>query len=133
MKYADALEEKEYEMAKANIDLPDGTKITIDGSVEEVAKIIGLVQGNEKKVTSSKRKSLPTKTSKKGIKDYILDLKEEGFFKERKSIADVKDALESRGQIYAVTSLSGPLLDLVRNKDLGRVKEDQKWMYVHRD
>jgi hypothetical protein len=119
-------------MAKANIDLPDGTKILIEGSVEEVAKIVSLVQGTPSQPSAPKAEAVPAKKTKHGIKDYVLELKAEGFFKDKRALPDVQKALEARGHIYAMTSLSGPMLELVRSKELGRVKENRKWMYVHR-
>ncbi len=117
-------------MAKANIDLPDGTKIVIEGSVDEVAKIVSLVQGT---IDQPSQRVSPTKKTKRGAKDYIRDLKREDFFKQKRSLSEVQKALEARGHIYAVTSLSGLMLELVRSNELGRMKEDRMWMYVHRD
>jgi len=120
-------------MAKANIDLPDGTKIVIEGSVDEVAKVVSLVQGRTDHPPTQKPRPAAARKTKVGIKDYIRELKAEGFFTEKRSLGDVKTALETRGHIYAVTSLSGKMLELVRSKELGRIKEGRKWMYVHRE
>ena len=120
-------------MAKANIDLPDGTKIVIEGSVEEVAKIVTLVQGAPSRPSTRKTKAAPTRKTKRGIKDYVLELEDEGFFKDKRGLADIQKALETRGHIYAVTSLSGRMLELIRSKKLDREKENLKWMYFHRD
>lgn len=121
-------------MAKANIDLPDGTKIVIERSVDEVAKIVSLVQGTTEPPPRKKVKPSPIKKKTKcTIKDYVRELKDEGFFKQKRALSDVKKALDTRGHIYALTSLSGQMLDLVRSKELGRIKEGRKWMYVHRD
>ena len=120
-------------MAKANIGLPDGTKIVIEGSVEEVARIVALVQGTTGQPSAREAKAAPAKKAKPGTKDHILELKAEGFFKDKRSLAEVQKALEARGHIYAVTSLSGPMLELIRSKELGRIQENRKWMYVHRD
>ena len=52
-------------MTKANMELPNGTKITIEGTSEEVAKSIQLIQGKKEKVVVNKEKS--KKAKNKGI------------------------------------------------------------------
>lgn len=128
-------------MAKANIDLPDGTKIVIDGSVEEVAKIVALVQGTTRLPTEAEPKPIKKvgarepskKKAKPTLKDYVRELKDEGFFKEKRSLRAIKEALDAKAHIYALTSLSGTMLELVRDRELGRLEEGGKWVYVHRD
>jgi hypothetical protein len=121
-------------MSKASIDKPDGTKITIDGTPEEVARILQLVEESPSARVRERPKTDATKKSKTGLKSLILELKDEGFFKERRLKADVKDALESRGHYYPDSSLGTRLLELVRDdKELGRLKEGNKWVYVHRN
>lgn len=46
-------------MTKANMELPNGTKITIEGTPEEVSKAIQLMQGTAK--STNKKKSRPKK------------------------------------------------------------------------
>ena len=73
-------------------------------------------------------------SSKTGPQADILRLKADGFFKgQRRAIKEVQDGLEAQGHIYPVTTLSGALLALVKKRELGRVKEDGAWRYVHRD
>jgi len=120
-------------MAKANANLPDGTRIVIEGSADEVAKIVSLVQGISDQHPAQKPATRPAKKTKPGIKGYVRELKAEGFFKENRLLADVKKALDARGQIYKTTSLSGAMLELVRHKELGRVKGSRnKWMYIYK-
>ena len=64
--------------------------------------------------------------------DSILELKQEGFFRKPRGLADIKEKLASLGMIYPVTSISGPVLSLVKNRALGRVREDGRWCYVAR-
>lgn len=128
-------------MAKANIDLPDGTKIVIDGSVEEVARIVALVQEAAGAPSVAGRKpakklEAPPPIKKKArptLKSFVRELKDEGFFKEKRELRAIKKALDAKAHIYAITHLSGVMLNLVRNRELGRLKESGKWFYVHRD
>jgi hypothetical protein len=122
-------------MVKAEITKKDGTHITVEGSEEEVTKIISSISESplpephpakrekEKKVNSS---------SKLSISDMIDELKEEGFFNKPQGLLDLKSALEQRGHIYPVTTLSGKVVEKVRKRELGRIKEDKKWKYVKR-
>lgn len=119
-------------MAKANIERADGTTIIIDGDADEVARIVSLIQQDKPPVSPRKAKDKGGKKRKLTKKDYILELKDEGFFGERRSLPDIKKALEDNGHIYPMSSLSGPILELVRARKLGRLKEGRKWMYVQR-
>jgi len=128
-------------MTKANIDLPDGTKIVIDGSVDEVAKIVALVQGATRPPPAAERKPIkkpeaPLATKKKakpGLKSFVRELKEEGFFEEKRTLRTIKEALDAKAHIYRISHLSGVMLELIRDRELGRLKERGKWVYVHRD
>jgi len=57
-----------------------------------------------------------------GPKGRIQELVNEGFFKQRKTLAEVKAELAKRGHHIALTSLSGPLQDLCQEKTLRREK-----------
>jgi hypothetical protein len=50
-----------------------------------------------------------------------LELREEGYFKSKRFLNDIKKKLEEKGHIYARTTLSPTLLNLVKRKDLRRV------------
>ena len=122
-------------MVKTEITKNDGTKIVIEGSEEEVKKMIDYVthSSNQKPTPLKKEKSKKTNsTSKVSIADQIEELKIEGFFDEPKSIGEIKSALSEKGMIYPITTLSGKLIEKVRRRELGRVKEDKKWRYVKR-
>lgn len=135
-------------MAKANLVLPDGTKVNINGTADEVAALLArFASTGDSATTSARRGPLRTrrrsgsdtgkkarnKTTKKrtGPTDYIRDLLGEGYFKTKREIGAVRDKLEERAHIYPVTSISGPLYRLVRNKELRRIKEDGAWKYVN--
>src|SRR5437899_12357696 len=54
----------------------------------------------------------------------ILTLKTEGFFAEQRGIGEIRDELQTHGWRYKVTALSGPLMRLVRERELRRSKVD---------
>jgi hypothetical protein len=66
-----------------------------------------------------------------GPKALILELKNNGYFSEKRSITDVQKRLEELGHIYAQTSLSTPLKRLVIARQLTRVKDKENdiWRY----
>jgi|SRR5208282_2223830 len=119
-------------MAKATITNDKGLKIVVEGSPEEVQKIVeqmhGGARGTKKQTRSPAKtgKRLPTAT------DAILELSAEGFFDKPKALADIKQKLASQGMIYPITSLSAVVLGIVRRRQLGRVKEEGRWSYVSR-
>lgn len=126
-------------MAKANLVLPNGTKVVIQGSAEEVAILLAKCSapneqpargdGNEKHKGGRAKKS--AKKKRQGPVGYIAELVEEGFFKTRRSLPDVQKKLEEKGHIYAQTSLSPALLHHVRKTHmLRRMKEKGVWFYV---
>lgn len=63
----------------------------------------------------------------------ILVLREEGFFKNPKSIAEVCDELASHGWHYPQSALSGPLQTSVQRRELRRKRESKGnkkiWVY----
>src|SRR6266403_4714230 len=63
----------------------------------------------------------------------VLAVKAEGFFKTQRSLSEVREALGSRGWHYPVTTLSGAMQGLVRQRQLRRerVSDGKKrvWKY----
>lgn len=131
-------------MAKANLTLANGTKATFQGSPEEVAKLITLLSGSQAQSLTEPAVRAGHSKTKGGVRSpgsgrkpsgqtgLITELKEEGFFKIKRSIADIQKKLEEGGHIYAQTSLSMPLTRLTRARVLGRIKENGVWKYVNR-
>ena len=128
-------------MAKANLVLSNGTKVTIEGSAEEVAVLLAsysdgkeIVAPSSRKKSRAKKRSSntgkPPKSKKKGPTGLILELKDENFFKRRRNLADIQKKLEEKGHIYAQTSLSPTLLRLVKKRKLRRVPGKKGWDYV---
>lgn len=134
-------------MPKATINLPDGTNITVDGNEAEVSRIVALISRSPSDTVATghvNKSAKPMKakanksvsgngTRRPGLTTYVLELKDEGYFKKERSLDDVLEALKQIGHIYPVTSLSETMLRLTRQKKLGRIDQGSKWVYVHRD
>jgi hypothetical protein len=131
-------------MAKANLVLPDGTKVAIDGTADEVASLLERFSSTSGSRSSSRSRSrrvaraksgsgaqAKTRTRRAGPTEHIRDLIGGGYFKTKREIGAVRDKLEERAHIYPVTSISGPLYRLVKSKELRRIKEDAAWRYVN--
>jgi hypothetical protein len=121
-------------MAKATIKSQSGAVITVEGSESEVSNIISVFERtsvvSHSKETSSKRKVQKKETKKLlAASDLLVNLKEDGFFEKPKSLSDISKALEDRGYLYPVTSLSGIALSFVQKKILRRKKVEGKWVY----
>jgi hypothetical protein len=121
-------------MAKATIKTKAGATIVVEGSHEEVAKILGDFERKtvieKTKVTQSKQQKEKKEEKKRmSATDLIIELREDGFFNKPKTLADVAQALENRGYLYPTTTLSAIVLGLVQKKLLGRKKADGKWVY----
>lgn len=124
-------------MPKADLVLPDGTKVTIDGSTEEIAKLLATFaqpgRPDSRRAGGSRPKPGGTsavKEARKGPSAHILELRDEGFFKTKRTLSDVQKKLEERGQIYAQTSLSPLMIGFVRKRALRRIKDGKRWAYV---
>lgn len=113
---------------KAEIKAKNGTSITIEGTEEEVLRILEKIQPQEKQEKSAKQE----RKFKMTIGDLLLELREEKFFDKPKGLIEIKNALEEKGHVYAVNVLSTQVIRQVRRRNLGRVKKDNKWGYVKR-
>lgn len=127
-------------MAKANMVLPSGAKVTVEGTAEEVAQLLAKVSsplpgtrsGRQARPAAAKASpvSAARARTRKGPTGHILDLRDENFFKTRRSLPDIQKKLEEKGHIYAQSSLSPVLVRLVRARELRRIKEKKGWIYV---
>jgi predicted glycosyltransferase len=121
-------------MAKATIKSSSGAVITIEAEQSELSSILAAYERTSV-VDQAKKAIARTRTAKRGEKkregasDLIIDLRESGFFKEPKSLGQISDALEEKGYLYPVTSLSGVVLGLVKKRELRRKKKEGKWLY----
>ena len=129
-------------MATAKLVLPDGTTVHIEGTADEVATLLAKFSGDSpssggaKKRAGQKAPRRPSSTNKngrpkrKGPQTLLEELVSDNFFKAKRTIAEVQKKLEEKGHIYALNSLSTPLLRLTRGKTLRRIKEKSGWVYV---
>jgi hypothetical protein len=121
-------------MPKATIKSKSGAIITIDGSESEIAKIVSAFEQSERVVQVRQRVSkmkVERKEQKKrqSAAELMIGLKEEGYFDKPKALGDITQALEEKGYLYPVTTLSGVVLSLVKNKHLRRKKVEGRWVY----
>ena len=132
-------------MATANIELPDGTKVVIDGSPDEIARILDLYRqtpssdaGSSASVGKPRKQEAMVRLRqdrasrvRSGAMQHIRSLISEGFFDGRKSISNVQTKLEELGHIYPLTHLSTPLRRLVVGRELRRIRDGKNWTYVN--
>jgi hypothetical protein len=121
-------------MPKATIRSKSGAIITIDGSEGELSKILSAFEQSEQVVQVRQRISkmkVERKEQKKrqSAAKLLIGLKEEGYFEKPKALGDITRALEEKGYLYPVTTLSGVVLSLVKNRHLRRKKVEGRWVY----
>ena len=120
-------------MAKAHLVTASGAKITVEGTAEEVAALVGKLDAGASRADlrrprqpEKRRESRP----KAGPVSLLSELIDGGFFKKPKELSAIKLALEEQGHFYPVTSLSPVVLRLVRKRQLRRIKDKKRWLYV---
>jgi|ERR1700722_1817931 hypothetical protein len=133
-------------MPTANIELPDGTKVAIDGSPEEIARVLALYQqprggGSSPPPHEPAHRSSGGKShkagrsdagarSRNGIMQQLRSLIAEGFFDARQTLENARAKLEEHGHIYAQNQISTPLRRLVVSRELRRLRDGDNWIYV---
>jgi len=101
---------------------------------KEIQKIL---EDHEKRILTLeeilKKKPRKILRERKSTLDFIIELKSEGFFREGKTISQIRDALHTRARIVKLTDLPAYLLRLVRNGALKRKQElvgkKKTWVY----
>lgn len=119
-------------MAKAHI-TKGGTKITVEGTPQEVAEVVARLEGeaaSPSRHASRKKAAKSEKKQKDTPINLISSLIDGGFFRKPKDLAATKVALEEMGHFYPVTTLSPVLLRMVRRRQLRRIKEKKRWLYT---
>lgn len=121
-------------MAKAYIASRTGTKITIEGTPEEVAALTkqlaepgpsGAIQSAKPlKAAKRPRRQKPTPSN------LVASLIDGGFFRKPKDLGALKVALQEMGHFYPITTLSPVMLRLVRRRELRRIKDKKRWLYT---
>jgi hypothetical protein len=74
----------------------------------------------------------PSVTIPKSTSERILALRDEGFLDPGRGIGEIRDELQAHGWMYALTALSGTLMDLVRKRQLRRVQSGDGKKKVYR-
>lgn len=100
-------------------------------------KIIKILENHERRISAIeealKRKPRRTLLERKSTEDLLIELKNEGFFKDDKTISQIRDALHAKGRIVKITDLPPYLLKLVREGVLNRRKaligRRKTWVY----
>src|SRR5512140_205050 len=98
-------------MAKANLVLPNGTTVAIEGTADEVAALLIRFSGTGtqsaapaatkpvRKRKGSKAAAGQKRVSRKGPQTLIEDLLSENFFKSKRTIGEIQKKLEEKGHI----------------------------------
>ncbi len=121
-------------MAKAIIKSKTGAIITVEGTDKEVSSVLASFEtavnvGRAKEVIKKATSEKKDQKKRESASDLIVILKEDGFFDKPKGLNEIALALEEKGYIYPVTTLSGVMIGLVQKKLFGRKKVDGKWVY----
>lgn len=118
-------------MAQARIEMKSGTRIVVEGTSQEVAEIVAVIQRREDAHGVTSTKSMRTSKNTTGrLSDLLLEMREEGYFDKPQGLVEVKKVLEEKGHIYPVTTLSGTLLAATKKRLLRRMSEGKRWVYV---
>jgi hypothetical protein len=120
-------------MTKAEITNKDGLKIVVEGTPQEVAMVIEQVKSQhlKKHSISNGSKVERKKESKATPTNLIMEFIDGGFFSKSKELGAIKLALEEQGHYYPVTSLSPTLIRLIRKKQIRRIRDKKRWLYVN--
>lgn len=116
-------------MAKAQITTPDGLKVDLEGTPQEIAEVFRKAGVGAKPA----RATPPAHKSERGkvtIPSLIDELKHEGFFKSPKTLPDIKKKLADLGHNYPVTTLSGAMQVQAKKRSLRRFKENKRYVYA---
>lgn len=125
-------------MVRAKIKTKQGTEIEIEGDTNTIKEVISFLQKREDQEArfnehmKLRRNEVMHGKQPSNLSEAIVKLKAEGFFKNKRSMSDIKDELSNKGFHYPSTTLSPVLLYLTRKGELGRLKEDKQWRYVQR-
>ena len=121
-------------MVKTAITTKGGSRVVIQGTPEEVAELVKRIEGAgpEPYAARSKIRAPKVRSAEPSIKDYVLELRDGGLFKEPQRLGDVQKALKLEGHIVPRTTLSGVMLGLVKKKELRRLEEKDGYRYVKR-
>ncbi len=118
-------------MAKATITTPSGAKVALEGTSEEIAAVLAKVEARaESDGAKKQRANVTPKKKASGLRGHLVELIGEDFFKKPQEFGAVMKALAERGHYYTKTSLSPVMLRLTQDRELRRMKNGKRWVYV---
>lgn len=113
-------------MAKAKVTTKSGLVVQVEGTPAEIIAVVEDLKRQEEAGPGAKRKA-----GRVQLVDLIAQLIEDDFFtKKPRDLASVKTALAELGHPWPVTTISGTMLDQVRRRNLRRLKDKKRWVYV---
>jgi hypothetical protein len=117
------------DMPKAVYSAPSGAVVTVEGTQEEVVSLLRLLETTGTALAAPQDPPIlrQGKTTPMGL---LAGLMSRGFFNQPRELGSVKASLEEEGQFYPTTTLSPLMLRLVRRRELRRIKEKGRWLYV---
>lgn len=94
------------------------------------SKIEKRLEKIEKSLTSPSLRKKIMKKTKKSLVDEILELISEGFFDTPKTTAEIYEQLKTKAVFYPKNNYPESLLRLIKKRELRRIQENKKWVYV---
>lgn len=96
-----------------------------------------VLENHEKRISKLEEilKKGPRRILRKGksTEGLLIELKSEGFFREERTMSQIRDALHAKGRIVKLTDLPPYLLKLVRDNVLKRkrklIGKRETWVY----
>ena len=116
-------------MAKALITTSEGVRVKLEGTAEEIAAVIR--QAGSKPAPAKANSKIKTAAKTRPTVPGLVDeLKNEGFFKQPKTLGEIHKRLADLGHHYPLTGLSGPMQAQCKQRVLRRFKKDRKYVYA---
>ncbi|CAE6486789.1 hypothetical protein [Candidatus Nitrosotenuis uzonensis] len=99
---------------------------------KQLSKIEKMLEHKQNKIIHApKTKSTIAEPEKyRGLTKAIFDLLGDSFFNKPKELKEINEQLKANAVFDPITSYPKPLLRLIKNKHLRRIKENNKWKYV---
>jgi hypothetical protein len=117
-------------MPKAVITTNGGAVVTLEGSEDEVVALVRRLEAHHQPTANASARPAARKQAKTTPMGLLTELVAGGFFNKPTELGAVKRALEEKGHFYPTTTLSPLLLRLVRRRELRRIKDKKRWVYV---
>ena len=122
-------------MPKALLTTKSGAHVTLEGTKEDIVELLSLIEGGGDKAgqrapsTAAKKKTLKSR-GRPTLNNLVSELLDGSFFKKPKELGAIRLALQEQGHFYPATTLSPVMLRMVRRKQLRRIKDNNRWLYV---